>query len=213
MWVCGSSEAVSPRQCPLPSSYPTHAQSEGKSPSLGWSPITVLPLFFQHIPLAIAIIFPILSLCQVLSYATTWLVLNGLFSSWVYLRFFQKNQQGSRGDMSEGFSFATFFPEPIQLVQSYPPHSSPSRHVPPPLPLYRPALARLAGFIYHLLVSAKVCPKIERTYDVGAPSRINLTLSGTDRVDAQRRKYVLWEGGGAIYCPPIQGTQFTTQGT
>lgn len=54
----------------------------------------------------------------------------------------------------------------------------------------RPALARLGGFVYHLLVSVKVCPKIERTYDVAAPSRINLTLSGTDRVDAQRRKYV-----------------------
>ena len=44
--------------------------------------------------------------------------------------------------------------------------------------------------MYHLLVSIKVCPKIEMTYDVGAPSQINLTLPGTDRVDAQRRKSV-----------------------
>ena len=48
--------------------------------------------------------------------------------------------------------------------------------------------------MYHLFVTIKVCPKVERTYDVGAPSRINLTLPGTDRVDAQRRKLVGFTG-------------------
>ena len=81
------------------------------------SPLSFPPslfLFLQHIPLAVAIVFPVLSLCGVLVYATTWLVISGIASSWVYLRFFQRNQQGTRGDMSESFSFATFFPEPIQ---------------------------------------------------------------------------------------------------
>jgi hypothetical protein len=135
--------------------------------SVPFPPPTPPTLRVKHVPLTVATVFLVLSLCGVISYASLWLVLNGISSSWIYLRFFQRNQQGSRGDMSESFSFASFFPEPIQ-----------------------PALARLGGFIYHILVSVKVCPKIEMTYDVGAPSQINLTLPGTDRVDAQRRKSV-----------------------
>lgn len=126
--VCGYVVAVKqyhPDSVPFPPPTPPTLRVKVSCHCQNGHPLQ-FSLFFQHIPLAIAIIFPILSLCQVLSYATTWLVLNGLFSSWVYLRFFQKNQQGSRGDMSEGFSFATFFPEPIQSVQSYQTHVLPS---------------------------------------------------------------------------------------
>ncbi|CAI8048888.1 Transmembrane protein 115 [Geodia barretti] len=147
--------------------------------SVPFPPPTPPTLRVKHVPLTVATVFLVLSLCGVISYASLWLVLNGISSSWVYLRFFQRNQQGSRGDMSESFSFASFFPEPIQ-----------------------PALARLGGFIYHMLVSVKVCPKIEMTYDVGAPSQINLTLPGTDRVDAQRRNF---EGMASCVCEMNQG--------
>ena len=119
----------------------------------------------QHLSLLIIFISLILALCQLVSYAFFWLSLSGTATAWIYLRFYQKRDQGLRGDMSEGFAFATFFPEMIQ-----------------------PPLATLGGFVYHLLVSVKVCPKTVRTYDVGAPSTIKLTLPGTDPVDAQRRK-------------------------
>ena len=119
----------------------------------------------QHLSLLIIFISLILALCQLVSYAFFWLSLSGTAIAWIYLRFYQKRDQGLRGDMSEGFAFATFFPEMIQ-----------------------PPLATLGGFVYHLLVSVKVCPKTVRTYDVGAPSTIKLTLPGTDPVDAQRRK-------------------------
>jgi hypothetical protein len=39
----------------------------------------------------------------------------GLFISWIYTRFL-KVQDGIRGDRSETFSFASFFPEFIQYV-------------------------------------------------------------------------------------------------
>jgi hypothetical protein len=56
----------------------------------------------------------VLAVFHVVSLPFFWLVLSGIIISWVYLRFYQKKEQGSRGDMSEGFAFATFFPEPIQ---------------------------------------------------------------------------------------------------
>lgn len=37
----------------------------------------------------------------------------GLFISWIYARFF-KTQDGVKGDRSETFSFASFFPEAVQ---------------------------------------------------------------------------------------------------
>lgn len=56
----------------------------------------------------------LLALFRVVSYPFFWLVLSGTLFSWTYLRFYQKKEQGNRGDMSEGFAFATFFPEAIQ---------------------------------------------------------------------------------------------------
>lgn len=55
-----------------------------------------------------------LAVFKVVSYPFFWLVISGSFIAWIYLRFYQKKEQGERGDMSEGFAFATFFPEPIQ---------------------------------------------------------------------------------------------------
>lgn len=119
----------------------------------------------QHLSLLIIIIAIILAVCKVVTYAFFWLSLSGTSIAWIYLRFYQKKDQGGRGDMSESFAFATFFPE-----------------------MFQPPLATLGGFVYHLLVSIRVCPKTVRTYDVGAPSTIKLTLPGTDPADAQRRK-------------------------
>lgn len=42
----------------------------------------------------------------------------GLFISWIYTRFL-KVQDGIRGDRSETFSFASFFPEFIQYVSLF----------------------------------------------------------------------------------------------
>ena len=139
----------------------SRARARAPPPPPPPSPLT------QHLSSLIIVIALILAIFQLVSYSFFWLALSGTTTAWIYLRFYQKRDQGLRGDMSEGFSFATFFPE-----------------------LLHPLLSTLGGFVYHLLVSVKVCPKTVRTYDVGAPSTIKLTLPGTDPADAQRRKYV-----------------------
>ena len=71
-------------------------------------------VFPQHLPLAIITIASILAAVGVVSLAFVWLAFSGTAVSWVYLRFYQKKEQGGRGDMSESFAFPTFFPESIQ---------------------------------------------------------------------------------------------------
>uniref|UniRef100_A0A8C3AGE2 Transmembrane protein 115 n=1 Tax=Cyclopterus lumpus TaxID=8103 RepID=A0A8C3AGE2_CYCLU len=88
----------------------------------------------------------------------------GALSGWVYLRFYQRHSRG-RGDMSDHFAFASFFPEALQ-----------------------PAVGLLAGLVHAALVKVKVCRKMVKRYDVGAPSSITISLPGTDPQDAERRR-------------------------
>lgn len=88
----------------------------------------------------------------------------GALSGWVYLRFYQRHSRG-RGDMSDHFAFASFFPEALQ-----------------------PAVGLLAGLVHSALVKMKVCRKMVKRYDVGAPSSITISLPGTDPQDAERRR-------------------------
>lgn len=90
----------------------------------------------------------------------------GSLSGWVYLRFYQRHSRG-RGDMSDHFAFASFFPEAVQ-----------------------PVVGLLAGLIHAILVKIKVCRKMVKRYDVGAPSSITISLPGTDPQDAERRRWV-----------------------
>ncbi|NXX49595.1 TM115 protein, partial [Tricholaema leucomelas] len=85
-------------------------------------------------------------------------------SSWVYLRFYQRHSRG-RGDMSDHFAFATFFPEILQ-----------------------PVVGLVANVVHSILVKVKVCRKTVKRYDVGAPSSITISLPGTDPQDAERRR-------------------------
>ncbi|XP_029455391.1 transmembrane protein 115 [Rhinatrema bivittatum] len=88
----------------------------------------------------------------------------GVLSSWVYLRFYQRHSRG-RGDMSDHFAFATFFPEILQ-----------------------PVVGLVASLVHQILVKVKICRKTVKRYDVGAPSSITISLPGTDPQDAERRR-------------------------
>jgi hypothetical protein len=44
------------------------------------------------------------------------LTITGVILGWVYLRFYQQKGKGAKGDLRDGFAFATFFPEPLQYV-------------------------------------------------------------------------------------------------
>lgn len=88
----------------------------------------------------------------------------GMLSGWVYLRFYQRHSRG-RGDMSDHFSFASFFPGPV-----------------------KPAAAFLGNLTHAALVKLHLCPQAVKRYDVGAPSSITISLPGTDPQDAERRR-------------------------
>ncbi|NWV73645.1 TM115 protein, partial [Dasyornis broadbenti] len=80
------------------------------------------------------------------------------------LRFYQRHSRG-RGDMSDHFAFATFFPEILQ-----------------------PMVGLVANLVHSVLVKVRVCRKTVKRYDVGAPSSITISLPGTDPQDAERRR-------------------------
>ncbi|NWW31162.1 TM115 protein, partial [Panurus biarmicus] len=80
------------------------------------------------------------------------------------LRFYQRHSRG-RGDMSDHFAFATFFPEILQ-----------------------PVVGLVANLVHSMLVKVRLCRKTVKRYDVGAPSSITISLPGTDPQDAERRR-------------------------
>ncbi|BFZ10529.1 hypothetical protein BsWGS_13568 [Bradybaena similaris] len=90
---------------------------------------------------------------------------SGLVISWVYLRFYQKQSDGNRGDMADNFSFASFFPSQLQ-----------------------PPIAVFANTVFSGLVRFKLCKKPQRRYDVSSSTTITVTLPGTEPRDAERRK-------------------------
>ncbi|RWS32039.1 transmembrane protein 115-like protein [Leptotrombidium deliense] len=66
----------------------------------------------------------------------------GLIISWVYLRFFQfHHSNGHRGDLSDGFAFATFFPNVL-----------------------KPVVAVVCNSIYEFFVKIRLCPITNRQY-------------------------------------------------
>ena len=68
----------------------------------------------QDLPMLLLFLSSAMTLLGVLSLSYSVMSLNYIVVSWVYLRFYQIRADGSRGDMSDNFSFASFFPEPIQ---------------------------------------------------------------------------------------------------
>ncbi|GCC31768.1 transmembrane protein 115 [Chiloscyllium punctatum] len=126
--------------------------------------LKVPQLRMKDVPMAVLVALGVLRLTTVLSSPLLASYGYGVLSSWVYLRFYQKHSRG-RGDMSDHFAFATFFPEILQ-----------------------PLVSVVANVIYSVLVKIRICKKTVKRYDVGAPSSITISLPGTDPQDAERRR-------------------------
>ncbi|CAH3170527.1 unnamed protein product [Porites lobata] len=124
-----------------------------------------LGLRVKHVPSIVVLVYSILCIIGVLPIILLVMVLSGTVIGWVYLRFYQPRGKGVKGDLSEGFSCASFFPEAAQSPVN-----------------------TLSTIIFNTLVRLKVCHKPIRTYDVGAPSAITISLPGMDPVDAERRR-------------------------
>jgi len=119
----------------------------------------------HDLPIFCIIIFTLLAIFRLLPYTQPIMMACGVIVGWTYLRFYQSHGKGMRGDMSEGFSAATLLPTPI-----------------------RPAASVLSEILYRILVRLGLCQNPVRTYDVGGPSSITISLPGSDPADAERRR-------------------------
>jgi len=70
--------------------------------------------YFQHVPSIVVLVYSILCIVGILPIILLVMVLSGTLIGWVYLRFYQPRGKGVKGDLSESFSCASFFPEVAQ---------------------------------------------------------------------------------------------------
>jgi len=68
----------------------------------------------RHIPLAMFLVDVLLVLLRVTTTRHLTVLMAGLAAAWIYLRYFQIRDSGSRGDFSDALSIASFFPESAQ---------------------------------------------------------------------------------------------------
>nr|CAG4647070.1 EOG090X06Q3 [Megafenestra aurita]SVE92404.1 EOG090X06Q3 [Megafenestra aurita] len=121
----------------------------------------------RNVPLCVCVLSVILYLIGLLTGAYPTMYITGVVIGWLYLRFYQRHSNGTRGDMADNFTFASFFPTVMQ-----------------------PVIEIFSRGIYNLLVGLRICRKPVRKYDVGAPTAITISLPGTDTQDAERRRQI-----------------------
>nr|SVE79505.1 EOG090X06Q3 [Daphnia magna] len=121
----------------------------------------------RNVPLCVSLLSIILYVVGLLEGAYPTMYTTGVVIGWLYLRFYQRHSNGTRGDMADNFTFASFFPTVMQ----------------PPIEI-------CSKFVYNLLVGLRICRKPIRKYDVGGPTAITISLPGTDTHDAERRRQI-----------------------
>lgn len=169
----------------------------------------ILSLKVPRLPLLFIGVVIVLSMTPLLSRAAVWQATFGFLVSWTYLRFYKTvfpdldtSQPSSlRGDASETFAFAEFFPGPA-----------------------KPFVAALSDQIFAVLVALRVCTPFshadlsaargERALQRGTP--------GTARAEAERRRAIALKaldqrlnaasaGAASRTPPPVQPTGPTVQ--
>lgn len=135
----------------------------------------ILSLRVPRFPLVyIGIVF-LLSLTPILTRAALWLAIFGFLTSWTYLRFYktvfpdlESSQPASqRGDASETFAFAEFFPGPV-----------------------KPFVAAVADQIFLVLVAMRVCTPFSQGDASRNDQRIHRNAPGGARAEAERRRAI-----------------------
>ncbi|XP_022205593.2 transmembrane protein 115 [Nilaparvata lugens] len=120
----------------------------------------------RNLPMCIFTISFLLHLIGLLEGTNPTMFLSGLLVSWTYLRFYQSHTNGTRGDMADHFTFASFFPNVVQ-----------------------PPIGVMSNTIYSGFVRIGVCRKTVRKFDLAsAPSGVTITLPGNDPQDMERRR-------------------------
>lgn len=136
----------------------------------------IISLRVPRFPLLYVIAVLVLTVLPIFSISHLLLALNGFMISWTYLRFFKvafpdlDTDQGPslRGDASETFAFAEFFPE-----------------------LSRPAIAGISNTIFNLLVTLKICTpfsQADHKASRGETAYVSRTQAGSSRAETERRR-------------------------
>lgn len=135
----------------------------------------IISLRVPRFPLIYMLTITILTMTPVLTVASLLLAIYGFLTSWTYLRFFKAafpdldtpQHSSLRGDASETFAIAEFFPDPA-----------------------RAPIARFSNTVYNILVSLRVCTPFPSD---GAAPRGDLMSSrppaqGSSRAETERRR-------------------------
>jgi len=137
----------------------------------------IFSLRVPRFPLLYLGVVTILSLTPLLRGASFWLALFGFLTSWTYLRFYktvfpdlESSQSPSlRGDASETFAFAEFFPAPV-----------------------KPFVAVFADQVFEVMVAMRLCTPFSQA-DMSAARGENFLQRGTPgsaRAEAERRRAI-----------------------
>jgi hypothetical protein len=135
----------------------------------------IVSLRVPRLPLIYTGIVTVLAMTPLLTMASFFLAAYAFLASWTYLRFYKKvfpdldaSQPSSlRGDASETFAFAEFFPGPA-----------------------KPFVAALSNTIFGILVSLKICTPFSQA-DVATARGDNFlhrSVPGSARAEAERRR-------------------------
>ncbi|KAF2882998.1 hypothetical protein ILUMI_23177 [Ignelater luminosus] len=121
----------------------------------------------RNVPLIVFFMSLILWIVGLLEGTYPTMFLSGLLVSWMYLRFYQRHSNGTRGDMADYFTFASFFPNVVQ-----------------------PPIAVISNTIYGALVKIGLCRKVVRRFDMANPTGITILIPGVDQHDMERRRQI-----------------------
>ncbi|XP_057331048.1 transmembrane protein 115 [Microplitis mediator] len=122
----------------------------------------------RNIPLLVWIVSLLLWIVGLLEGTHPTMFLNGLITSWIYLRFYQRHTNGTKGDMADNFTFASFFPNVLQ-----------------------PPIAIVSNTVHDFFVRIGLCKKVVRRFDMSnAPPGLIISLPGIDPQDSERRRQI-----------------------
>jgi len=135
----------------------------------------IVSLRVPRFPLLYILLVFFLSLTPLFNSASFLLAINSFMVSWTYLRFYKTTfpdldtpqSAGLRGDASETFAFAEFFPEPV-----------------------RTPVATFSDQVYNLLVTLRICTPFSAA-DVSASrgdSYLQRSAPGSTRAETERRR-------------------------
>lgn len=137
----------------------------------------LLSLRVPRFPLLYIGIVAVLSLTPILSRAALWLAIFGFLTSWTYLRFYkavfpdlESDQPASlRGDSSETFAFAEFFPAPA-----------------------KPIVAAFTDQVFNILVAVRICTPFAHgdTRLSHGDAVLQRGTPGSARAEAERRRAI-----------------------